>query len=244
MAATIASRTESATTSAGTSHVVSYTQTTGDLVVIFMSTAVSTAVTMSESFTNLTNVTNTFHIFYKILDGSEGGSTTFTTSSSKSASIAYNIQGYDSAIAPEISTVATGTSTAPNATTVTPAAGSKEYLWISAFGQAGEEADDDTWCTAAPSTPSAFGNLSQKTSGTAGPPSVNCSVASADLTSTATSCDAGAFTTAQSLAWRAYTVAISPATTAIKTIMGLAKASVKTVNDLAIASVKTYNGLA
>ena len=150
---TVASRTESAVTTAGTTQTVNFTQTTNDLVVIFLATAASTALTgISDGFTNLTAVTNTFHILYKKLTGSEGGSMTVTTSSSKSCAVAYNIQGGEDPAtqAPQISTVATATSTAPNATTVTPTGGSKDYLWITAFGQAGEEADDDTWTTGTP----------------------------------------------------------------------------------------------
>lgn len=208
-AATVAARTEYATTSAGTSATPTFTQTTGDLVVIFISTAVSTALTsISDGFTNFTNLTGTFHILYKTLAGTEGGDVTMTITSSKVAAVAYNIQGHCTTIAPEISTVATATSVNPNATTVTPAAGfAKNFLWISAFGSAGEEADDDTWCTAAPTN---FTNLLQKTSGTAGVPGVNTSIASAEFSSSATSMDAAAFTMAQSLLWRAYTVAITP----------------------------------
>jgi len=104
--------------------------------------------------------------------------------------------------------VATGTSTGPDPSTVTPAAGfAKNFLWIAAFGMAGEEADDDTWCN---SGPTSFTNLTQKTTGTGGVPGTNCEVASAQFASSATSIDPTAFNTAQSLAWRAYTVAISP----------------------------------
>ena len=187
-APTVAARTETATTSAATSATPTFTQTTGHLVVIFISTAVSTALTsISDGFTNLTNLTGTFHIIYKVLVGTEGGDVTMTITSSKHASIAYNITGFASGIAPEFSTVATATSTAPDATIVSPVAGfAKNFLWISAFGQAGEEADDDTWCTAAPAS---FGNLTQKTSGTTGLASVNTSVASADFASSAATMD-------------------------------------------------------
>lgn len=110
--------------------------------------------------------------------------------------------------APELSTVATGTSTQPNATTVTPTGGAKDYLWITVAVTAGEEADDDTWGGAAPTS---FGNAVYITTGTAGLASVNCSVEGADFASNAASMDAAAWSAnAQSLAWRAWTIAVHP----------------------------------
>jgi hypothetical protein len=197
MAATVSQRTEYALTTAGTTSTPTFTQTTGDLVVIFLSLAVAGTITPGDGFVNLTNINANFHILYKYLVGTEGGDVAITTPSSKSSAIAYNISG--ALGAPELSTVATGTSTAPNATIVTPVGGSKDYLWISAFYSAGEEADDDTWVSAAPSTPGTFTNLVQKTTGTGGVASTNSSVAAAQFSSTAISLDAGAFTMAQSL---------------------------------------------
>ena len=162
-----------------------------------------------------------------------------TVTSTKFASIAYNIQNFSGT--PEYSTVATGTSNAPDPSTVTPAGGSAEYLWLAAFYMAGEEADDDTWCNSAPSTPGAFGNLTQKTTGTSGAASTNCEVAAADYTSTAASCDPGAFNTDQSLAWRAYTVAISPQPPI--TISGTSNESDGTIVRVAInGSLATQTG--
>jgi hypothetical protein len=92
-------------------------------------------------------------ILVRQIDGTEAGTITLTSSAiSRSASICYQISGAaDPATQlPELSTVATGSSVNPNATTVTPTGGSKDYLWISLFGRDGEEADDDTWVTAAP----------------------------------------------------------------------------------------------
>lgn len=206
-AATVAGRIETPATSASTTLTANFTQTTGNLVVIFISTAQSTALSsITNSFTNLTNLTGNFHIIYKVLTGSEGGSVSMTVTSTKYACIAYNIQGFSGT--PEYSTVATGTSTGPDPSTVTPAGGSNTYLWLAAFYMAGEEADDDTWCNSAPTS---FGTLTQSTTGIGGVASTNCEVASADYTSTASSMNPDAFNTDVSLAWRAYTVAISPA---------------------------------
>ena len=195
-----------------TTHTITFAQNTGDRVVIFLANdATARTWSLGDSFTNLTNTSATFHIFTKVLDGSEGGNMVATAGvATKSAWIAYNITaGYHlAATAPVFSTVATGTSTAPNAGSLTPAGGSADYLWLTAFGQAGEEADDDTWVSG---TPTSFSGLLQKATGTSGAVTVNCSVASAQYAHTNSVLDAAAFTTAQSLAWRAYTVAIYPA---------------------------------
>ena len=201
-----------------TTHTITFSQTTGDRVVIFFAVdATARTLTLGDSFVNLTNTSATFHIFTKVLNGSEGGDMVVTAAvATKSAWIAYNITTgtHDSATAPVFSTVATGTSTAPNAGSLTPAGGSKDYLWLTAFGQAGEEADDDTWVSG---TPTSFSNLLQKATGTSGAVTVNCQTASARYAYTNSVLDAAAFTTAQSLAWRAYTVAIYPDTTVQKT---------------------------
>jgi len=212
-APTVANTTEDVNTTAATSLDVAFVQTTGNLVVIFISTAVSTALSsISDGFTNLTNLTGTFHIIYKTLAGTEGGNVTMTVTSTKFASIAYNISGHDSAQAPYLSTVATGTSTAPDPTAVTPGAGSNNYLWIAAMSQAGEELDDDTWASlSAGLSGQGFGNLVQKTTGTGGAANTNSSLALARMSSIASSMNPDAFTTAQSLAWIAYAVAIKPA---------------------------------
>jgi len=104
-APTIAARTEDVNTTASTTLDIAFTQTTGDLVVIFISCAVSTALSsISDSFTNLTNTTANFHVIYKRLTGSEGGNVTMTVTSTKFCSISYNIQGHCTTINPEIST--------------------------------------------------------------------------------------------------------------------------------------------
>lgn len=196
-----------------TSHTINFTQTTGNLVVIFLglSDTAQALSTVGDSFTNLTNATVTFHVLYKVLDGSEGGNVVVTVgSNTKGAAIAYNISGFDSSKAPAISTVATGTSTLPDPGSLSPSGGAADYLWLAAFRQNGEENDDDTWCNQAPGTP-VFTGLVQTTSGTGGLPATNGSIASAHYSANAATVDPGTFETDQSLAWRAYTLAIYPA---------------------------------
>lgn len=207
-----------------TTTTITFAQTTGDRVLIFLAND-STARTWSlgDSFVNLTNTSATFHIFTKVLDGSEGGNMVATASvATKTAWVAYNITTgtHAAATAPVFSTVVTGTSTAPNSGSLSPSGGSAKYLWFSAFGMAGEEADDDTWCNSAPSTPGTFTNLIQVATGTTGAVGVNCEMASAQYASETATVDPNAFDTDQSLAWRAYTVAIYPGITAFTQTAG------------------------
>ena len=212
---TVRARTETALTTAGTTITINFgTNNAGDLCIAFIGLSdTAQAITTTESFTNLTNASATFHIIYKVLAGTEGTSTTVTVPvATKAAVIAYTINTgtFLSTQAPQFSTVATGTSTGPNSSSLTPTGGPKDFLWIAAFRQNGEEADDDTWVTAVPTTPGTFTNLLQKTSGTVSTATTNGSIASAEYTSYASSMDPGAFTVAQNLAWRAYTVAVHP----------------------------------
>jgi hypothetical protein len=89
---------------------------------------------------------------------------------------------------------------------VTVTGGSKDVLAIAFFGRDGEEADDDTWVTAAPA---GYGTLTQKACGTAGT-NLAGMVASAHLAQTASSVNPGTFTVATG-GWRAQTVVIHPA---------------------------------
>ena len=203
----VVARNETATTTAATTITVPFTQTTNDLVVILLAApSVISISSNDEGFTSF--VSSGGHAFglYKVLDGSEGGDVVITLSASvKAAAVSYNIQGSDGA-APETSATS-GTSTTPDPPSLTPVNGSKDYLWLAFVRQAGEELDDDTWCTAAPTD---FTNLLQKTTGTGGAASTNCSAASAERQFTGSVLDPGTFTVAQSLAWRTITISIAP----------------------------------
>jgi hypothetical protein len=217
-APTVAARTEYALTTAGTTATPTFTQTTGDLVVIILATAQSVSLTPGDGFTWLGSSANNSHVLYKVLDGSEGGNVAITLSgSSKAAAIAYNIQGFTS---PPAEAEATGgPDTTPDPPQLTPAGGSKDYLWIAGAAQVqGEEVDDDTWCTAAPTD---FTNLVQKTSGTGGAATTNCTLATAERAFTGSVLNPGTFTVAQSLTWQTRTVAISPAGPAATAIVFL-----------------------
>lgn len=211
---TVMSINESSLNTAGTSHVVSLPSglALGNLLVILLDKG-STAATMNSlaGYTEVVdeNTANGITIWARDCDGTEGATVTFTSSAStRSAHISYRISGAEKASVqlPELSTVATGTSTAPEATAVTPTGGTKDYLWITMFGCAGEEADDDTWLNTAPAN---YGDLRQKACGTVGT-NLGGIIGSAHRTNTASSEDPGAFNQDASLAWRAYAIAIHP----------------------------------
>ncbi len=75
-------------------------------------------------------------IFYKKADGSEGGTTVNVTLagglSRKASAITWRITGAadPTVTPPEVSTVATGTSTTPDPGNLAPSGGSKDYLWF------------------------------------------------------------------------------------------------------------------
>ncbi len=209
---TVVQRTETPITTSATSLTITFTQTSGNLVVIFLglNDTAQALSTVGDSFTNLTNTNATFHILYKKLDGSEGGDVIVTVATTtRAAAIAYNIQGAEDpgTQAPEFSTVATGTSLTPDPGSITPTGGTKDYLFLASFRQNGEEANDDTWCNTGPTN---YTNLTATTAGIAGGANLNGSVCSAEFQATVSTEDPGTFNVDQSLAWRAYTVAVHP----------------------------------
>lgn len=245
---TVAAKTEySETSGSATSITPTFTQTTGDMVIIFISIASAVTISsISDGFTLLTSGSLNFHILYKLaLDGTEGGNVNFTISAgNKVSAIAYNIQGHSTTNAPEKSTVATGTSNNPDSTSLAPSGGSKDYLWLAVFRMAGEILDNDSLITGVPTN---YINSASKTTGTVGTVASNCCVGTAERAATGSSEDPAQWSCNINVAWSAYTIAIYPAPAGpanVKTFNGLAKASVKTVDGLALASVKNVEGLA
>lgn len=187
----------------------------GDLILVIANKG-STSATFNSlaGWSELIDVSAAFGntVWYRAADGAEGATVTFTSSANtRSAALLYRISNAaDITVSPpEISTVATGTSVSPNATTVTPTGGAKNYLWITfwGLGAAGEAVDNDTFCSAAP-TGTGYGNLIQKACGTVGS-NLGGIIAAARKTANAASDDAGAFT-ATSCTWNAYTIAVHP----------------------------------
>lgn len=152
---------------------------------------------------------NGLYIAYRYADGTEGSTIDLTSSAStRSATITYRISGAadPSVQAPQIGTTATGSSTTPDPPSVSVTGGSKDILTIACFGRGGENADNDTWTSAAPS---GFGTLLQKACGTAGT-NLGGLIATAHLASTTATSNPGTFT-ATTGAWRAQTIVVHPA---------------------------------
>ncbi len=149
-------------------------------------------------------------IAYKKADGTEGGTTiTVTHASGKLAGVAWSVQGAADPLlrAPELSTVAVGTTGEPNATTCTPTGGAKDYLWITFFTMEGEQ----TGITAYP-TNYTLGQTGLANTGTGGAVTTNATIAGAGRTNNAASEDAAVWDVTGTLDdSSAYTVAFHPA---------------------------------
>jgi hypothetical protein len=211
----VAATNETAVSTAGTSHVLNLPANiaAGNLLVIILDKGSTQA-----SFNSLAgwteivdeNLANGITVWARQADGAEGSTVTFTSdASTRSASFSYRITGAIplSVQAPQLSTVATGTSTAPNATTCTPTGGAKDYLWITFFGMAGEQADDESVVTTFPTNYT--DNQLEKTCGVAGT-NLGGMIGAASRNLNAASEDAGAFVAVDNAAWRAYTLAVHP----------------------------------
>lgn len=218
---------ETAVSTAGTSHVVNLPASiaAGDLLLLVLGKG-STAATINAhaDWTELLdeNAATGFYIAYRWATGSEGATTTLTSSANtRSATIAYRISGAENPATqpPEIGTTATGSSTTPDPPSVTPTGGAKDYLWLAALTRGGEEADDDTWVSAAPS---GFTGLLQKACGTVGT-NLAGMVATAQRAENAASKDPATFTIATG-AWRAQTIAVHPPSGVVADIPYLAMA--------------------
>ena len=207
---------ESSTNTAGANHVVTLPSgiVAGDLILICMNIG-STSATLNAhaDYTEVLDesAANGLKILYRQAVGGEGNPTLVSSGSTRDATITYRINGHvaPATQAPQIGTTATAASTTPDPPSVTPTGGAKDYLSIAMFGRTGEEADDDTWVTAAPT---GYTGLLQKACGTAGT-NLGGMVATASRHFNAASEDPGTFTCATGT-WRAQTIIVHPSGTA------------------------------
>lgn len=211
----VESVTESATTTAGTSHIVNMpaTRPDGDLYIVVHDIGSTAATWTHTGWTELLDegVANGLAIAYRV-GSSEPASYTFTTSANtRSADAVYRISGAEApgTQAPEIGTTATGTSTTPDPPAAVMTGGSKDYLVIALFGMAGEQADDDTLVTTFPTSYST-GQV-EKTCGVAGT-NLGGMLGAAARALTASAENPGTFTAIDNAAWRAQTITVHPAT--------------------------------
>jgi hypothetical protein len=206
---------ESSTNTAGTSHAVTLPANIAesDLVLIIMDIG-STAATLNAltGWTELLdeNVANGLKIIWYTGSGVPSNPTFTSSASTRSACIAYRISGADKTVTPQIATTATGTSATPNPPNSATPPSTKDYLFIAFFGQAGEEADDDTWVNTPPTnyTPSP---PRQKSCGTAGTNLGGKIGAAERQLNTGSAQDPGTFGVDVSAAWRAQTIIVHPA---------------------------------
>lgn len=148
-------------------------------------------------------------IAYKKATGTETGTVNITHGGGKGGAIMLAIRAaIDPTVqAPELSTVATGTTpNEPDPTTCTPTGGAKDYLWITWYSMEGEQ-------TGITSYPANFtdNQTGLVNSGTGGATSTNVTMASATRNLNAASLDAGAWdVTGTLINWSAYTIAVHP----------------------------------
>lgn len=147
---------------------------------------------------------DTQSIFYRVADGTEGGTVTVNgTASLKFAAICWRITGDDGTI--QWSADATGTSATPNPAALTPTGGAKDYLWLWTGGWEGEQ-------TSPPAgNPTNYSNPIGAGSGTGGAVATNCRVAGASRQLNAATEDPPSWTISVSDDWTAWTVAVPPA---------------------------------
>ena len=150
-----------------------------------------------------------FSLWYKVAAGNEGATVTVTaTTSLKFGALAWRITNAElpGIIAPQVSTVAVGTSTTPDPPSITPSGGAKDYLfmWIGCWE--GEQTSPPA------SNPTNYaGNKIGCDSGTGGTVDTNVRCASATRNlNTASAEDAGSWTISVSDDWSAITVIIHP----------------------------------
>jgi hypothetical protein len=145
-------------------------------------------------------------IAWKAVNGTEGATMTVTQGSQKFANICLQISGaYDPGQQPpQISTAATGTSTTPDPTLLTPTGGSKDYMWLWLGGWEGEQTSPPA------SNPSGYLGGQGADSGTASTAPTNCRVARAVRFETTASQDPGSWTISVSDDWTAWVMAVHP----------------------------------
>lgn len=182
----------------------------GDLL-LMVGSMDGTTVTVSgwDTFTSVQTDTgsgvNTF-IGYKSADGTEdSGTITLTISASeKVVARVWAIQDWDGTTAPEVSTVASGFSTSADPSSVTPAGGSDDYLYIATatvnYGNA----------LTTPTYPSGYTSTGQAHSG--GASGIDSLMYGIKGTTGSTTDDPSAFGWATtSYTWQAHTIAVTPA---------------------------------
>lgn len=214
----IAAAATSATTTAGTNHVVTLPSgiAANELLLILMNIG-STAATLNAhaDYTELLdeNLAAGLKILYRWTNGSETNPTLVSSASTRDATITYRITGAENPAtqAPEIGTTAATT----DPPSITPTGGPKDFLYIAMVGSSGEQADDGTYVTAFPTNYT--DSQQEKTCGVAGTNLGGLVGAAGRQTTGSTTEDPSAFTVSEA-ASRTQTIAVHPVAVSPQTI--------------------------
>lgn len=212
----VAEAIEGSTNSAGTNHVITHpTVVAGELWILILDKGSTSATVNAHAlWTELLDeaLANGLYIAYRWTDGTEGASSTIVTSAStRDAHITYRITGAENPAtqAPQIGTTSAGTSATPDPPASAAPGATKDFLFITFYGAALEEADDDTWSDTPPTnfTPSP---PRQKACGTAGTNLGGLIAAAERQLNTGVAQNPGTFAKDVSAAWRAQTIMVHP----------------------------------
>jgi hypothetical protein len=186
----------------------------GNLLVLFIRSAVAGAIGWPAGWNELYDESadgsdDQNAAAWRKADGTEGASIALTSGNGKWVAVCYQIANCadPNVTPPQLSTVATGTTAEPDATTVTPTGGANDYLWLTMFGMEGEQ----TGITAYP-TNYTVGQTGLISSGTGGATTTNVRMAAAIRTNlNAASHDAPVWDVTGTMTnWVAYTLAVHP----------------------------------
>lgn len=177
----------------------------GDLLLVHLSSGVNSAGAAPSGWTSIGASGGNPGVYYKIASGSEDGTTVnFNQGNGWWAAQCFRITGWHGSSAPEISTLASGVSNAPNALSVTPSWGSDDNLFIAlvsiwhAFGTDRTLSGyPGSYTSTTPSDPGGFGGQVLAGSGW------RQLAASSD--------DPSAFALSGSIDWAAATIVVRPA---------------------------------
>ena len=215
----VAATTEGGLTAAGTSLPVTLPAggaSTDEYLVIVAKGSIACTINALTDWTELRdeNLAGGMSVIRYTGTGVPSDPTFVQNASSRSVWCAYRITGADKTTAPEVSTVATGTSTTPDPSSRAVTGGPKDVLAIACFSITGavEVADTDILVTAFPANYTA-GQV-QKTGGTSGTNLAGGLGAAARQVTTASE-DPGTFTQNASRGWRAQTIVVHPAPAAL-----------------------------
>ena len=199
---------------AATSHavVMPATVSAGSLLMVFgrvaaAGTVSATGWTVVEDSSDAADDTTFYAYMNTLAAGTEDGSSvTFSHANGKMVATSISVTGAadPASRTPEASTVAVGTTTTVDPTTVTPTGGAKDYLWIWFGAWDGEQTLSKTAATN-------YTDRADVSSGTGGLPATNVQLKIGDRTNNAASENPGTVTLSGApTGWTAWTIAIHP----------------------------------